>query len=205
MSLVEPFDMTRTESQTSTTQKRVFTTGEAAGLCSVSQQTIIRCFDQGRLDGFRVPGSRFRRIPRESLLRFMQDNGMSTERLEPAALHVLLICEDSAFAEHLRGVMAAHGVTIHQTASAWDAGACFQRYEPSLVLVAGEYAGLKPTDIHVPEGTRLVMCTEGASRRKDALNALEGLLGAQCGNHSSHEDYTARSSMNIGTYQGEVK
>ena len=42
--------------------KTVFTTGEAAEICKVSQQTIIRCFDSGRLKGFRVPGSRFRRI-----------------------------------------------------------------------------------------------------------------------------------------------
>ena len=44
--------------------KTVFTTGEAAKVCKVSQQTIIRCFDSGQLKGFRVPGSRFRRIPR---------------------------------------------------------------------------------------------------------------------------------------------
>ncbi|MEM9882815.1 MAG: helix-turn-helix domain-containing protein, partial [Planctomycetota bacterium] len=45
--------------------KQVYTTGEAAEVCKVSQQTIIRCFDAGRLQGFRVPGSRFRRIPRD--------------------------------------------------------------------------------------------------------------------------------------------
>ena len=38
--------------------KTVFTTGEAAKICKVSQQTIIRCFDNGSLKGFRVPGSR---------------------------------------------------------------------------------------------------------------------------------------------------
>ena len=38
--------------------KTVFTTGEAAKICKVSQQTIIRCFDNGQLKGFRVPGSR---------------------------------------------------------------------------------------------------------------------------------------------------
>ena len=37
--------------------KTVFTTGEAAKICKVSQQTIIRCFDNGQLKGFRVPGS----------------------------------------------------------------------------------------------------------------------------------------------------
>ncbi|MCX5690162.1 MAG: helix-turn-helix domain-containing protein, partial [Planctomycetota bacterium] len=49
--------------------KKVFTTGEAALVCGLSQQTIIRCFDAGRLTGFRVPGSKFRRIPRDELIR----------------------------------------------------------------------------------------------------------------------------------------
>ena len=31
--------------------KTVFTTGEAAKICKVSQQTIIRCFDSGQLKG----------------------------------------------------------------------------------------------------------------------------------------------------------
>ena len=52
--------------------KSVFTTGEAAGICNLSQQTIIRCFDNGQLKGFRVPGSKFRRIPREMLVTFMK-------------------------------------------------------------------------------------------------------------------------------------
>src|ERR1700710_3112974 len=62
--------------------KTVFTTGEAAKICKVSQQTIIRCFDNGQLKGFRVPGSKFRRIPREALYKFMKDNGIPTDALE---------------------------------------------------------------------------------------------------------------------------
>jgi len=62
--------------------KQVFTTGEAAEICKVSQQTIIRCFDSGRLQGFRVPGSKFRRIPRAELLRFMKANDIPTDALE---------------------------------------------------------------------------------------------------------------------------
>ena len=62
--------------------KTVFTTGEAAKICKVSQQTIIRCFDSGQLKGFRVPGSRFRRIPRDILRKFMKDNGIPTDALD---------------------------------------------------------------------------------------------------------------------------
>ena len=65
--------------------KTVFTTGEAAKVCKVSQQTIIRCFDSGQLKGFRVPGSRFRRIPRDALYRFMKENGIPTDALESGA------------------------------------------------------------------------------------------------------------------------
>ena len=64
-----------TESQEYLSTKRVFTTGEAAEVCKVSQQTIIRCFDSGRLTGFRVPGSKFRRIPREELIRALNRIG----------------------------------------------------------------------------------------------------------------------------------
>ncbi|MDP6379996.1 MAG: regulator, partial [Phycisphaerae bacterium] len=31
--------------------KEIYSTGEAAKICKVSQQTIIRCFDSGKLKG----------------------------------------------------------------------------------------------------------------------------------------------------------
>ena len=71
--------------------KTVFTTGEAARICKVSQQTIIRCFDNGTLKGFRVPGSRFRRIPRDQLFQFMRDNGIPTDALESGKRKVLIV------------------------------------------------------------------------------------------------------------------
>ena len=76
---------------TDTATKSVFTTGEAAAVCKVSQQTIIRCFDSGRLIGFRVPGSKFRRIPREELIRFMRENNIPLDTLEEAELFQILL------------------------------------------------------------------------------------------------------------------
>lgn len=57
----------------------VYSTGEAARICRISINKIIRCFDSGKLKGFRVPNSKFRRIPRDELLRFMRDNGLPEE------------------------------------------------------------------------------------------------------------------------------
>ena len=78
-----------------TITKTVFTTGEAAKICKVSQQTIIRCFDNGTLKGFRVPGSRFRRIPRDQLFSFMKDNGIPTDALESGKRKLLIVDDDA--------------------------------------------------------------------------------------------------------------
>ncbi len=87
---------------------KVFTTGQAAKVCTVSQQTIIRCFDNGSLKGFRVPGSRFRRIPRENLYKFMKDNGIPTTALE-SGYQVILLIEDSDLIAMLRTLFKDDG------------------------------------------------------------------------------------------------
>src|SRR5947199_7865318 len=79
--------------------KTVFTTGEAAEICKISQQTIIRCFDSGRLRGFRVPGSKFRRIPREELIRFMRENSIPTDVLEGGKRRILIVDDDEQIVE----------------------------------------------------------------------------------------------------------
>lgn len=64
---------------------QVFTTGQIAEICAVSPRTASKWFDQGQLAGYRIPGSKDRRVPREHLLRFLKDNGMPTDRLEVGA------------------------------------------------------------------------------------------------------------------------
>ena len=75
---------------------RVFTTGQAAKLCRISQQTLIRCFDQGTLKGYRVPGSSHRRITEAELRKFMLENGIPTDLLDPLSWPVLVATEDPA-------------------------------------------------------------------------------------------------------------
>src|ERR1700716_2647099 len=88
------------------TMKTVFTTGEAAKICKVSQQTIIRCFDSGQLKGFRVPGSRVRRIPREALFRFMKENNIPTDALESGRRRILVVDDDQAVVDLITEVLA---------------------------------------------------------------------------------------------------
>src|SRR3990172_547339 len=89
--------------------KQLFTTGEAAEVCKVSQQTIIRCFDTGRLEGFRVPGSKFRRIPRASLLKFMKENNIPLDNLDSGKRKVLIVDDDSEIVELISEVLSRDG------------------------------------------------------------------------------------------------
>lgn len=116
--------------------KTVFTTGEAAEICKVSQQTIIRCFDSGRLKGFRVPGSRFRRIPRDALLAFMKENGIPPDALDSGKSKVLVVDDDPEIVELFVDVLERDGRFEVKTASTgYDAGMITQEFMPDLVIL----------------------------------------------------------------------
>jgi two-component system, OmpR family, response regulator len=116
--------------------KTVFTTGEAAKICKVSQQTIIRCFDSGQLKGFRVPGSRFRRIPRDQLFSFMRDNGIPTDALESGKRKVLVVDDDQDLVELMVDVFERDGRFDVKTANnGFDAGMLTKEFRPDLVVL----------------------------------------------------------------------
>jgi len=120
----------------SLSSKTVFTTGEAAKICKVSQQTIIRCFDNGTLKGFRVPGSRFRRIPREHLFSFMKDNGIPTDALEDGKRKVLIVDDDQGLVDLLVDVFDRDGRFEIKTANnGFDAGMLVKEFRPDLVVL----------------------------------------------------------------------
>lgn len=116
--------------------KTVFTTGEAAKICKVSQQTIIRCFDNGSLKGFRVPGSRFRRIPRDQLFTFMKDNGIPTDALESGKRKILVVDDDEELVELLVDVFERDGRFETRTANnGFGAGMLVKEFRPDLVVL----------------------------------------------------------------------
>ena len=53
--------------------KNVLTTGEVANICNVACRTVSKWFDSGLLKGYRIPGSRDRRIPIVDVVRFMKE------------------------------------------------------------------------------------------------------------------------------------
>jgi len=116
--------------------KDVYSTGEAAKICRVSQQTIIRCFDAGRLEGFHVPGSRFRRIPRESLVKFMKENDIPLTNLDSDKAKVLVVDDEAGIVELLVDVLERDGRFEVKTATTgYDAGLLTQQFRPDVIVL----------------------------------------------------------------------
>lgn len=116
--------------------KDLFTTGEAAEICKISQQTIIRCFDSGRLEGFRVPGSKFRRIPRNSLVAFMKVNNIPPDKLDSGKKKVLIVDDDAEIVELMVDILVRDGrFEIKTAASGYEAGISTEQFRPDLILL----------------------------------------------------------------------
>ncbi len=125
-----------TEKQEKVGSKSVYTTGEVADICKVSQQTVIRCFDSGRLKGFRVPGSRFRRIPRESLVQFMKDNGIPLDNLDSGKKRVLVVDDDEAILEMLVELLERDGrFEVRVARGGYEAGLLTQEVQPDCIVL----------------------------------------------------------------------
>ncbi len=148
--------------------KTVFTTGEAAKICKVSQQTIIRCFDSGQLKGFRVPGSRFRRIPRDQLYSFMKDNGIPTDALESGKRKVLLVDDDVELVELISDVLDKDGrFDVRIANNGFDAGMLVKEYGPDLIVldvmlpdINGKEVCQRVRKDHTPEEVKII-CISG--------------------------------------------
>ena len=116
--------------------KQTYSTGEAAQICGISQQTIIRCFDRGQLKGFLVPGSKFRRIPGDNLIKFMKQNNIPLGQLGSAKRKVLIVEDDLEIVELLTDVLVSDGrFEIKSADSGYKAGLLTQKFRPDVLIL----------------------------------------------------------------------
>lgn len=119
-----------------TTKKNVLTTGEVAKICNVAPRTVSKWFDAGHLRGYRIPGSKDRRIPLEQLVRFMRAHGIPLNGLETTTKKLLVLDSDVIFRDSLRTALSQDGafdVTLADTA--FEAGAIAMEMKPNAILV----------------------------------------------------------------------
>jgi excisionase family DNA binding protein len=129
-------------------QKTVFTTGEVAKICNVSQQTVIRCFDNGRLKGFRVPGSRFRRIPRDSLIEFMKSNGIPLDAIGNGKKRVLVVDDDNNIVEMFEELLGRDGrFDVYSASTGYEAGIKTSEHKPDVILLDFKLPDINGTEV----------------------------------------------------------
>ena len=116
--------------------KKLYTTGEVAKICNLSQQTVIRCFDAGRVEGFRIPGSKFRRIPHDSLIKFMQSNDIPIDTLHSGKKKILIVDDDAEIIEMMVDVLVRDGrFEVKSAASGYEGGIMTEQFRPDLIIL----------------------------------------------------------------------
>src|SRR5512139_3746661 len=117
--------------------KNVLTTGDVAKICHVAPRTVSKWFDKGQLKGYRIPGSKDRRIPVSELMRFMKVHNMPTSGFAAGKIRVLIADSNSSaaltLAESLK-VRADYEVQIVH--SNFETGAIVEKFAPHVLLIS---------------------------------------------------------------------
>ena len=117
-------------------EKEVLTTGEVAKICNVAPRTVSKWFDSGTLKGYRIPGSRDRRIPTAELLKFMKAHNIPIEGLRSGRTRVLIVDDEREVVDILERILTEQtSYEIHTATSAFAAGMEAERFKPHVLLL----------------------------------------------------------------------
>jgi excisionase family DNA binding protein len=124
-------------------EKDVLTTGEVAKICNVASRTVSKWFDSGQLRGYRIPGSKDRRIPVSNLCKFMKSHGIPMDGLMSGGTRVLIVDADDEVNNTLKTILAEQtNYEVRTVTTAFAAGIECERFRPHVVLL----------DLHLSDG-----------------------------------------------------
>ena len=128
--------------------KNVLTTGDVAKICNVAPRTVSKWFDSGRLKGYRIPGSKDRRIPVSELIRFMKMHNMPTAALSAGKIRVLIVDSNKDAASSLADTLRTKaGYEVQTVGSNFETGIVAQKFAPHVLLVNLLAEGIAATEI----------------------------------------------------------
>ena len=148
----------------------VLTTGEVAKICNVAPRTVSKWFDSGQLKGYRIPGSKDRRIPLPELMRFMKAHGIPMDGITSGQTRVLIADDDMEVVNVLRRVLTEQ--TNYEVATAqglFQAGLECERFRPHVLLL----------DVHLDDADGRAIADlvrSGDSTQMTRLIAMSGKL-----------------------------
>jgi len=117
-------------------KKDVLTTGQVAKICNVAPRTVSKWFDSGQLRGYRIPGSKDRRIPMDQLIRFMRAHGIPLNGIDGASTRVLLIDKQLDVTETLADALDKEDrFDVRIAECGFDAGVIAEQFRPHIILL----------------------------------------------------------------------
>jgi len=120
----------------STKVKDVLTTGEVAKICNVAPRTVSKWFDSGALHGYRIPGSKDRRIPLNQLIRFMKQHGMPLNGLMTGCTRVLIVDDEQDIVEVLEKILEDEAkYEVEVARGGFAAGITAEKFRPHVMLL----------------------------------------------------------------------
>jgi excisionase family DNA binding protein len=116
--------------------KNVLTTGDVAKICHVAPRTVSKWFDNGQLRGYRIPGSKDRRIPVSELIRFMKIHNMPTSELAVGKIRVLIADSNFKMASALADILRSKAdYEVQIVRSNFETGSVIQKFTPHVLLI----------------------------------------------------------------------
>ena len=116
--------------------KNVLTTGDVARICNVAPRTVSKWFDGGQLKGYRIPGSKDRRIPLSELLRFMKENNMPSPSIPTGKIRVLIVdSSENSATEMAQALNTRNNYEVQTVSSNFETGLVAQKFNPHVLLI----------------------------------------------------------------------
>ncbi|MEO1511867.1 MAG: hypothetical protein AAFU70_07335, partial [Planctomycetota bacterium] len=92
-------------------------------ICNVAPRTVSKWFDSGQLKGYRIPGSKDRRIPLGELMRFMKAHGIPMDGITGGRTRVLIVDHEPDVVQVLSDVLGEQtDFEVRSATSAFQAG-----------------------------------------------------------------------------------
>ncbi|MEA2708347.1 MAG: hypothetical protein QOF78_948 [Phycisphaerales bacterium] len=128
--------------------KDVLTTGEVAKICSVAPRTVSKWFDSGALHGYRIPGSKDRRIPLNQLIRFMKQHGMPLNGLMTGSTRVLIVDDEQDIVEVLEKILEDEAkYEVEVCKGGFQAGVTADKLRPHVILLDMHLTTVDASDV----------------------------------------------------------
>ena len=119
---------------------KTLTSGDIANYLDVTQRTVIRWINSGKLKGFKLPGRGNNRIQTVDFIDFLKQNRMPIpdqlqEEFSPVSTSILLIDDEPAVLRAMTRALKPLHLKIHSAADGFHAGLLLEQLNPAMIVL----------------------------------------------------------------------